>query len=79
MWKCGTFDEEYLAESRRKFKKFMENKRMTGEEFYEKHEELLRDMLVGLKNQYPQTSFSDIHDAILCVFAKYQTDEEKSP
>jgi hypothetical protein len=49
---------------------------MDGNEFWEMHWVLLRDMIVGLKNQYPQTTFDEIHDAILCVFAKYRTDSE---
>lgn len=50
---------------------------MTGQEFWDANWPILREMLVGLKNQYPQATFAEIHDAILCVFAKYKTDEEK--
>jgi len=49
---------------------------MGGVEFWELYYELLRSMIVGLKNQYPEVTFDEIRECLMGIGANHR-DREK--
>jgi hypothetical protein len=45
---------------------------MTGDEFWEAYSELIKRLVVGLKDQHKAVTMEEIQDCILSIFTKHR-------